>query len=129
MKIIDLLNKIANGEKVPKKIEVLSNNEIFNFDNEAGDYSGENGDYLFGEVITNVINLQLFLNDEVEIIEEDKEIEKINYYATNRVKNEFAVDYIENGETKKFCLNKKQRYFANKINKLIDKVNNMEDNK
>ena len=57
----------------------------------------------------------------IEIIEEEKEIEKINYYPIR--KNEIAVDYIENGVTKHFCLNKKEKYFADKINELIDVLN------
>lgn len=120
MKIIDLLNKIANGEELPE--EIRFEGKIFEKQDETSFYCTGFGVFEEAFVLED-------LNKEVEIIEEDREIEKINYYATNRVKNEFAVDYIENGETKKFCLNKKQRYFADKINKLIDKVNNMENNK
>ena len=67
MKIIDLLNKIANGEKIPKYIKYYDrlhqkedtmmccyNNIIYKLDNNIFD-----------------------LLDEVEVIEEDKKIEKI----------------------------------------------------
>ena len=118
MKIIDVLT----GKETPKKFKY--NTGTFERQNN-GDYIDEDGDNLTAWIFSDYSNIY----DEIKIIEEDKEIEKINYYATNRVKNEFAVDYIENGETKKFCLNKKQRYFADKINELIDKINNMEDNK
>lgn len=119
IRIIDLLNKIANGEEVPEKIELLSNNEIFNYDDEIGDYNGENGDYLFGEVITNIMNLQVFLNDEVEIIKEDKKIEKISI-------NDNGTIGFPNGQ---WAARNMDKAFAIKINKLIDKVNNMENNK
>ena len=70
MKVIDLLNKIAKGEEVPKKIvwhEVV-------FDYIDGDYFNDNGCSLFrhDEDIYSLLNM---LNDEVEVIEEEKEIE------------------------------------------------------
>ncbi len=74
IKLIDLLNKIANGEEVPKKIRVLSNNETFIYERELDDYIGENNDGLFNECIINTICLETFLNDTVEIIEEEKKI-------------------------------------------------------
>ena len=63
---------------------------------------------------------------EFEIIEE-KEIEKINYYSIRD--KEIAVDYIENNEKKHFWLNKKEKYFADKINELIDEINELKSGK
>ena len=34
IKIIDLLNKIANGEELPKKIKLLCDDEIFIYEKE-----------------------------------------------------------------------------------------------
>ena len=84
------------------------------------------------EIYDDLYNEELTLNDEIEIIEEveDKEyenIEGINYYQKN--KTEFQVDYKEEGEIKHFCLNKKQRYFADKVNELIDEVNKLKKEK
>ena len=63
MKVIDLLNKIANGEEVPKKIKL----EEFECSFEEDEYRDfVNGLYLYDR-----------LNDEIEIIEEDKPIAKI----------------------------------------------------
>ena len=64
IKIIDLLNKIANGEKVPKKIRYFlyeGNNDIYEYWEEADEYY--NG---FG--FLSVPNHHL--NDEAEIIED-----------------------------------------------------------
>ena len=72
MKIIDLLNKIANDEDVPKKIKY--ENKILYLEDEAEDYEptfnyydkdGKNA--LFEGWIGQ------YLNDEVEILEEEKE--------------------------------------------------------
>ena len=65
MKIIDLLNKIANGEEVPKKIRIGL--ETYKFCNGCGVYEDECERDL-------VIRYNM-LNDEVEIIEEEPEID------------------------------------------------------
>ena len=80
MKIIDLLNKIANGEEVPRKIAygdihyvyVGSNRELIKYVNEERDFN-EDSRYLM-YIIDD-------LNDEVEILEEEKEIEKMNLHV------------------------------------------------
>lgn len=93
LRIIDLLNKIANGEEVPKKIKWgVHNLEWYIYDYKALD---ELGKPTFFE-ITGGISRKL-LNDEVEIIE-DKKIEKI--------------------KNKNFTRNQKQ--IASKINEIID---------
>lgn len=66
MKVIDLLNKIANGEEMPKK--------IYCFDREF--YLKENT--YFGDTFTLMHYIQEEdLNDEVEVIEEEKKIKKL----------------------------------------------------
>lgn len=72
IKIIDLLNKIANGEEVPEKIKAF--NKTFTYLYQSGDmtyFDDDNGDYLFSDNYDWENNL----NMEVEIIEEDKKIE------------------------------------------------------
>ena len=70
MKIIDLLNKIANGEEVPNKIK---------YDDMIWEYDG---DYYVSKnnlVLEEYTNLTTSLNDKVEILEEEKKIpEKSN---------------------------------------------------
>jgi hypothetical protein len=75
MKVIDLLNKIANGEEVPEKIKYKD--IIFDYKKEKGDYESEEGQFFLDWVELN----EYGLHDEVEIIEEDKKIEKITMRA------------------------------------------------
>lgn len=71
MKIIDLLNKIANDEEVPKKIKYndyiysAKGNAIDNF----VDYCSEEDEWCFNHYVR-----YENLNDEVEILEEKKKI-------------------------------------------------------
>lgn len=67
MKIIELLNKIANGEEVPKKIMFLGN--TYRYDEIDETYRNIIGNKNIGEMH----NLEFYLNDEVEIIEEPQE--------------------------------------------------------
>ena len=70
IKIIDLFNKIANNEKVPKKIKYFG--EIYEYSEDMKFYY-QNGFSMYRDFFTE----GNCLNDEVEIIEEEKEIEKI----------------------------------------------------
>lgn len=62
MKIIDLLNKIANGEEVPKKIKVY--NDIYKYESFNSLYWNSKNKHLL-EVYNGII-----LNYEVEVIED-----------------------------------------------------------
>ena len=108
MKIIDLLNKIANGEQ-PKHIRVYNEDWFWN------DYDGyvtkwslsttpDAQHYLFGQY-----RLDFVLNKEVEIIEEDKKISKLDLYESS-----------ENGT---LFISKKDEKIQNKINEIIDHIN------
>ena len=81
MQVIDLLNKIANGEDVPKKIKWRD--KIWTYNNKDQDYEINDID-LLGYGFCNHRTLD-FINDEVEILEEEKKIpEKLkNYYDEN----------------------------------------------
>jgi len=94
MKIIDLLNKIANGEEAPKTIKYRG--LIFDYDDI--DYYNTDLGYLFEKYAVLEI-----LNDEVEIIEEDKKIENLYYRGEDntdklimiRDKINEIIDYIQ----------------------------------
>ena len=97
MKVIDLLVKISKGEEVPKKIKWRNKKYILRSDLEW--YILENGNFDDSLPIR-----VIFLNDEEEIIEEEKEIEK---FDTNKFHDIDELVY--------------------KINYLIDVINDMRD--
>ena len=73
MKVIDLLNKIANGEEVPKRIKISDN--YYHFDIDDSDYYNDVDNK--ATLIENIYlhNAYVWLNKEVEILdEEDKDI-------------------------------------------------------
>ena len=63
MKIIDLLNKIANGEEMPEKIRYY--NTLYYWDVENKDYRDN-----LNESFRAYHDFLTILNDEIEIIEE-----------------------------------------------------------
>ena len=85
MKVIDLLNKIANGEEVPKKMKI-----------KQWEYNEENENLKY-ELFDRLFECDVELNDEVEIIEEEKKIpEKIkDKYNSQISKVELAQKYNE----------------------------------
>lgn len=105
MKVIDLLNKIANGEQ-PKKIKY--DDDIYEFDCYEGSWGYVNKEYSRYKCFANEIDcdLQEQLNDEIEIIEEDKKIEKLVFNKDQ------DGDILVNGVS-----------LIEKVNEIIDKVN------
>lgn len=117
IKMIDLLNRIAVNEVIPYRI--YYNENIYNYDGETQNYYKSlnfTKDWLIGEDIT------ALLNDEVEIIEEPKKIEKIDEIL---MINDLIPPYGEN-EYKAW---KNIIIQQNKINELIDEINNLKENK
>lgn len=109
MKVIDLLNKIANGEEVPYGI--MGGSIPYYYDKDRNDFVGgiSNSSYF-----TCFYNIAEYLNLEVEIIEEDKEIEELSF---NNGMKEFIDVYHE-----------LERYNY-KINELIKAVNELKKGK
>ena len=107
IKIIDLLNKIANGEEVPKKIKI--NNIVYEYRSymyctEKANYQ-DIEDYLFGKWNFNI------LNEEAEILEDEKKIpEKIEPLQ----KDYMTLDDI------KFTFSNSEMIIVNKINEILD---------
>lgn len=117
MKIIDLLNKIANGEEVPQKIEY--DGIEFIFDKNYRRYVYDDGGTL-GEFVA----LDVCLNAEVEIIEEEpeeKEIKKITSISVPMIMNDREKNIKNITETL-------ETYWFS-INKLIDAVNKLRKEK
>ena len=130
IKIIDLLNKIANNEEVPEKIKYDGIALIY--DVEIQDYWCYYDKYLFEYKFAECND---FLNDYVEIIEEPKKLEKLDVALlgqcdnwlrcpTNKVTkqdvelNPYIIDNIRENTL----------YFQRKINELIDEINNLKEN-
>lgn len=100
MKVIDLLNKIANGEEVPEKIRYRE--EYYSwykcgYNREPIDKKGSN---------THLVLCDLDLNDEVKVIK-NKTIEPID------------IDLMK----KDFKTTQNEIILGYKINEIIDKVN------
>ena len=105
MKIIDLLNKIANGEEVPKKIKYKDN--IFYYDEQVKDYFDcDNTYYFIDDYVRNKYGITRCLDDEVEILDDNKKIEKIKYEVRmGRLLDEAIIDKINELID---CINKEQ---------------------
>ena len=115
MKIIDLLNKIANGEEVPKKIKI--NGYIYEYRGDDYLFIDKNNDnheyWLFSEGYTNKFQwLDNFLRTEIETIEEEKKIpEKLNQ-TLNR--NDIGDDYYRYIMENRFTINEIIDYLNSK---------------
>jgi hypothetical protein len=111
MKIIDLLVKISQGEKMPKKIKYEG--YVWEYDKVAKDYYRNDIDeeyiYLFQDLFKKKTGF--FINNEVEIIEEDKKIIRLEFEEGNIEDKLFLARYITHNRAK--------------INELIDEVNKL----
>ena len=127
MKIIDLLVKISQGEKMPKKIKYEG--YVWEYDKVAKDYYRNDIDeeyiYLFQELFEKETGF--FINNEVEIIEEDKEFEDIREIR-GEVERDKTLSHDENQDSivKNFnmlikwvnLLVRNQKRIINEVNKL-----------
>ena len=109
MRVIDLLNKISNGEEVPSKIKYR--NKIFVYDKDNQCYIVENYNE-YDDLLMSLSNHKgTDLNYEVEIIEESKGApEKIEPLQ----KDYMTLDDI------KFTFSNSEMIIVDKINEIID---------
>ena len=119
IKIIDLLNKIANNEEVPKKI--LLNGIVYEYQGDDYLYKDEDKKehWLFSVGYTDkYMWLENFLKAEAKIIDEAKKdkIQKIYHCETSLTQNDVEIFITEN-------LNQ----MVDKINELIDEINNLKE--
>lgn len=118
LRVIDLLNKIANGEEVPERIKYDTKEMKYDHNKQdyLGYYSNGNGEWLFQYLFDKCRNTKHFINDEVEIIENTKikKLERMNSrdYLENRDKYLSAKGIALDIET-----------LRNWINKIIDYIN------
>ena len=125
IKFIDLLNKIANGEKVPKKIKIGNILAIFN-ENIKQYETGEPEEYYTDLLFISPVNL----NDEIEIIEDTPTAKTEEDYMKNiqeyqKTKHQIEDKKIEKlvGESEGININYSKINIIDKINEIIDKVN------
>ena len=116
--IYELLG-LVKDDKAPAKIKY--ENSIYELSPEDDDYYSEDEMRWF----TNELNCLRILNDEVEIIEESKKIEKLEIEKDENTQNYF----IRNEYGTKCYLTKHSKIIASKINELIDEINNLKENK
>ena len=100
IKIIDLLNRIANGEEVPKKIKYASTEyEFSGYDTASKNYKCEYEGGFYSDLFSDIDGA--CLNNEVEILddEEDKDIplipddELIILKQSKTVDMQYAIDF------------------------------------
>lgn len=103
MRIIDLVEKQRHNEILPKHIKY--ENENLYFDGVA--YFDKEGNNDLLDILAMNSSALTHLYDEVEIIEEDKDIKKLNAKYTSQI-----------GKLE----------LANKIDELIDEVNKLKNN-
>lgn len=115
IKMIDLF-KLMLERKTPKKIRVLGIDMTFIETAEWGDYEDDNHHKLSDFRIIDC------LNEFVEIIEEPKKIEKIDEIL---MIDDLILPYGEN----EYKMWKNIMIQQNKINELIDEINNLKENK
>ena len=111
IKIIDLFNKIANNEILPVLIKY--DGRLWKLCENEREYYREifpESVYFFEDYIPNNFDLLCTLNDEVEIIEEEKEIEKIG-----KIYDGFTDSYYDT------CL----ETTIKKVDEIIDVVNKL----
>lgn len=124
MKVIDLLNKIANGEELKFK---LKNDDLT--------YSIKKDNYLRIEELNRDVEWYIdksWLNEEVEIIEEDKKIEKWEHKYDKQAIDNFKDANFNSNDMKTICnrigwLMDNTNSIADKINEIIEVINNVND--
>ena len=123
MKIIDLLNKIANGEETPKKIRItdaddrITRHYIFFYDEDDQEYKD---DELFPWGARLI--LDRVLNKKVEVLDLLKEPKKIEKWGEGALEEmEKCTDYTLED------LQKYIRILAETQNELIDEINNLKE--
>lgn len=115
IKVMELF-KLMLERKAPKKIRVLGIDMTFIETAEWGDYKNNNG-YRLSE-----FRLADCLNEDVEIIEEPKKIEKISWREKESLAGNFTTS------EKQEILARRTEKLKAILNELIDEINNIKEN-
>ena len=114
MKVIDLLNKIAKNEEVPKKFKY--NNTLFNYDEDIKVYHYNYYSFNYYYDLTD----NEVLNDKIEIIEDTPTFKGFKVKDEEIIyKEDKKIEYIEPSET----MMENHINIMKKINEIIDHLN------
>lgn len=127
IKIIELLAKLANGEKLPEKIKYNERFYYLDFGKVDLFTYTTKGDINERRLSLILDNMYLDLNDYVEIIEEPKKIEKLKPVRGSDLTNLTSKDIVlRNNALIELC--KTLNNINNKVNELIDEINKLKEN-
>ena len=121
MKVIDILDRIANGEEVPKHIHIRDV-DSYTWQEDVKEYwSDRDENNLLSDLDLSSTNLK----EDVEILEEDKKIRKIKVNYSPDIEEKI---FYEDGDNPRHCVlgDAGTELLINKINEIIDKLNEME---
>lgn len=137
IRVIDLLNKIANGEELPKKVLILD--EVYYLINDEG------GDTIYSQLkdsrnweafidrklnITRCLHEDVIILDEVEIIEEQEEIniQSIKEFDRDKAREEiFTYTESNGGKSNLYCFSLfTESCIIPKINELVQAVKQLD---
>ena len=109
MKIIDLLNKIANGEENDLQTEFEFDDKIWSF------YKLNHSEYCLDGWL---LNQNITIIKHKEVVKEKKIPEKLDYCEENTFMNKKETTYLSSEERRLLDSNFKE--ICNKINSIID---------
>lgn len=117
MKVIELLQRMANKEEMPKRIKVSC--YVFEYDEEINAYFDIDNSSKYS-LVQNWLNNAEKLNSKVEIIEEDKTIKELQFDSDEK--------YITTitGTTNK--MRNIDVTLATKINELVKEIKKIKEN-
>lgn len=114
--IYELIGLIKDG-KAPKKIRY--NNEIWKYDDKLETYDNDDYDNDLLEKLFYELYISDFINNEVEITEEPKKIEKISWNE-----KESLAEYLT-ASKKQEILARRTEKLKTSLNELIDEINKL----
>lgn len=131
IKISDLVNKVINREEMPK--EVLFNGNIYKWCDNIGDYrkDGWGSCLMIRDIFNKFDRYGSFYNmlfEDVEIIEEQKKIEKLETYKEKKGEDYFA-NILKLSPNSEFEIDEALSTTIDKLNELIDEINNSKEKK
>lgn len=129
IKVIDLINKVAKREEMPKKVKF--NGNIYKWCEDVGDYRKDGWEHclMAKDNLDNFGKYGSFYNmlsEKVEIIEEPKKIEKLKTYKEEEGEDYFA-NILKLSPYSECEIDEALSTTIDKLNELIDEINNLKE--